>query len=89
MFRKLIKSIKKAVKLNHESVDSGNIECSSFTAGMVKGYADVLWSMGHHVWHDVQDNNGCKQITYLEIDSVVLVAKSKIDLDGFAKLQKE
>ncbi len=89
MFRKLIKDIKRAVKTNRRCVSSRSIRNASLTAGMAKGYIDVLRYMGHEAMLSLWDENSCEGIAYLKIDSVILVYGGEIDRDGYKKLLKK
>lgn len=60
-----------------------------YTAGMLQGYLDVIRSMGHDVESGSWDDNGCDRISYLEIDGVVLIKNSKLDIDGYVELLKK
>ncbi len=86
MFREIIKRIKKTMKINQKAVDGGNVKDSSFAAGMVRGYVDVLQSMGHEVIFSLWNDGGCDGISYMEIDGVILICGSKIDHDSYKKL---
>ncbi len=86
MFRKIIKRIKKTMKINQKAVDDKNIKDSSFTAGVARGYIDILRSMGHEVFFSLWNDGGCDGISYMEIDGVVLICGSEIDHDGYKKL---
>lgn len=59
------------------------MQCSSFTAGMVKGYTDVLRGMGHEVEIGSWDDSGCDRVGFIKVDGVFLVRNSKINFDSF------
>ncbi len=89
MFRKLIKSIKRTANFNRKSANNGNVQRSSYTAGMVYGYIDVLRSLGHEAYGIIRGSNDYDRISYLKIDGVVLVQNGKINRDGYAELMKK
>lgn len=89
MFNLLIRSIVKTASSNFENADKFDVQRSSFTAGMLQGYLDVIRSMGHDVESGSWDDNGCDRISYLEIDGVVLIKNSKLDIDGYVELLKK
>lgn len=86
MYKELIRSIQNAVVFNLDNADKADVQRSYFTAGMVRGYLDVLRSLGHNVEYGTWDDNGCDRIGYLKIDDVILVKNSKIDSDGYTEL---
>lgn len=49
MFKSLINRIEETVSLNFQNADQADVQRSSFTAGMVKAFTDVLRGMGHEV----------------------------------------
>ncbi len=73
MFRKLIEGIKKYAERNHTFANDGDGRCCAFTVGVVKGYTDVIQSMGHKVNRYTRNDNGSDRISDLKIDDVVLV----------------
>lgn len=89
MYKELIHSIQDAVFFNLENADEVDVQRSSFTAGMVKAFAEVLQSMGHKVDVGSWNDNGCNRIGFIEIDGVVLVKNSKINFDGYSELLKK
>lgn len=89
MYKELIRSIQGAVAFNLDNADKADVQRSSFTAGMVRGYLDVLRSLGHEVESGNWDDNGCDRVGYLKIDGVVLVKNSKIDFEGYTELLKK
>ncbi len=89
MFKDLIKRIKEIVEFNHKFADDGDVRGCAFTVGVVKGYTDVIQSMGHKVKRSAWDDNDCDQIKCIEIDGVALVKDSKIDYDGYNELMKK
>ncbi len=89
MFRKLIEGIKKNVEHNHNFANDGDVRGCAFTVGVVKGYTDVIHSMGHKVNRNTRNDNGSDRISDLKIDDVALVKDSKIDYDGYAELMKK
>ncbi len=89
MFRKLIEGIKENVERNHNFANDGDVRCYAFTAGTVKGYTDVIRSMGYKVKRSARNDNGCDRIKYIEIDGVALVRDSKIDYNGYNELLKK
>jgi hypothetical protein len=89
MFKSLIFRIEETVSLNFQNADKVDVQRSSFTAGMIRGYLDVLMSMGHNVQSGSWDDNGCDRIGYMEIDGLVLVKNSKLNMDVYAELLKK
>ena len=89
MFKSLIARIEETVDLNLKNADAADVQRSSFTAGMVRGYLDVLRSLGHDVESGNWDDNGCDRIGFIKIGGVVLVKNSKIDFDGYGELLKK
>lgn len=89
MYKNLIKRIEETVSLNLEHANKADVQRSSFTAGMVKAYTEILQGMGHNVGSGSWDDNGCDRIGYIKIDGVILVKNSKINLDGYAELLKK
>ena len=89
MFNLLIHRIEKAASLNFENADKFDVQRSSFTAGMLRGYLDVIMSMGHDVESGSWDDNGCDRIGYIKIDGVILFKNSKLDIDVYAELLKK
>ena len=89
MFKSLIFRIEETVSLNFQNADKVDVQRSSFTAGMIRGYLDVLMSMGHNVQSGSWDDNGCDCIGYMEIDGLVLVKNSKLNMDVYAELLKK
>ncbi len=89
MYKELIRSIQGAVAFNLDNADKADVQRSSFTAGMVKAFTEVLQSMGHDVETGTWDDNGCDRIGYIKIDGVVLVENSKINFDGYSELLKK
>lgn len=45
MYKELIRSIQNAVAFNLDNADKADVQRSSFAAGMVRGYLDVLRSL--------------------------------------------
>lgn len=88
MYNELIRNIQGAVAFNLENADKADVQRSSFTAGMVKAYADVLRSLGHTVETGSWDDNGCNRIGYVKINDMYLVRYSKINFDVYGKLLK-
>lgn len=86
MYKELIRSIENAVSLNLDNADKGDVQRSSFTAGMVKAYTDVLRGMGHEVETGSWDDSGCDRVGFIKVDGVFLVRNSKINFDNFAEL---
>ena len=86
MFKSLIYRIEETVSLNFQNADRADVQRSSFTAGMIRGYLDILMSMGHNVQSGSWNDNGCDRIGYMEIDGLVLVKNSKLNLDVYTKL---
>ncbi len=82
MYKELIRSIQSAVTLNLDNADNTDVQRSSFTAGMVSAFSEVLRGMSHEV------DNGC-EIGFIKIDGVVLVKNSKLDFDGYGELLKK
>lgn len=89
MYKELIRSIQGTVSFNLDNADKADVQRSSFTAGMVKAFTDVLRDLGHEVETGTWDDNGCDRIGYIKIDGVVLVKNSKIDFDGYGELLKK
>ena len=89
MYKKLIFRIEEIVRLNFENADKVDVQRSSFTAGMVRAFTEVLRGMGHEVQTGSWDDNGCDRIGFIEIDGVVLVKNSQIDINGYTELQKK
>ncbi len=89
MFRKLIEGIKKYVECNHTFANDGDARGCAFTVGVVKGYTDVIRSMGHKINRSTRNDNGSDRISDLKIDDVALVKDSKIDYDGYEELLKK
>ncbi len=82
--------IKEAVKLNLEHADRGDIQNSYYTSGKVKGYMDILKSMGHKIKAiPGSDENGCVRIRYMEIDGIVIVRENKLDINGYVELMEK
>ena len=46
MFKSLIYKIEETASLNNQNADKVDVQRSSFTAGMVRAYVDVIKSMG-------------------------------------------
>lgn len=86
MFKSLIFKIEETVSLNNQNADRLDVQRSSFTAGMIRAYLDVVRSMGHDVDSGSWDDNGCDRFSYLKIDGVVMVRNSKIDTKAYAEL---
>ena len=89
MYKSLINRIEETVSLNLQNADKTDVQRSSFTAGMVKAYTDVLRSMGHEVETGSWDDNGCDRIGFVKVDGVFLVRNSKINFDTYSKLLKK
>lgn len=89
MFNNLIKTIERTISFNLDRADAGDIECSNYTAGMLRAYLDVIMEFGHDVVSGTWDDKGCNRIGYVEIDGIVLVKKSRLDYKAYAKLMKE
>ena len=89
MYKKLIRSIQSAVAFNLDNADKVDVQRSSFTAGMVKAYTEVLREMGHEVETGSWDDNGCDRIGFIKIDGVALVENSKIDFDAYGELLRK
>ncbi len=73
MFKDLIERIKETVKLNSNAVEDGDIERSYYASGMVRGYANIIESMGHEVWLGTKSYWDCDQIWILRIDDTDIV----------------
>ncbi len=86
MFRKLIEGIKKYVEHNHNFANAGDVRGCAFAVGVVKGYTDVIRSMGHKVNRNTRNDNGSDRISDLKIDDVVLVQDGEISLEGYKEL---
>ncbi len=78
MFKDLIKRIKETVALNLTAVDDGYIKASYYTSGIVKGYANIIKSMGHEVWLGTKPFWDCDQIWTLKIDDTFIVADGEL-----------
>ena len=89
MYKDLINRIERAVSFNFEDANAADVQRSSFTAGMVKAYTDILRDLGHEVETGDWDDNGCDRVGYIKIDGVVLVKNSKINFDGYDELLKK
>ena len=89
MFKSLICKIEETVSLNNQNADKLDVQRSSFTAGMIRAYLDVVRSMGHDVDSGSWDDNGCDRFSYLKIDGVVMVRNSKIDFKAYSELLKK
>lgn len=89
MYKNLINRIEETVSLNLENADKADVQRSSFTAGMVRAFTEVLRGLGHEVETGTWDDNGYDRIGYIKIDGVVLVKNSKIDFDGYGELLKK
>ncbi len=89
MYKNLIFRIEQTVDLNFDNADKADVQRSSFTAGMVRAFAEVLRGMGHEVQTGSWDDNGCDRIGFIEIDGVVLVKNSQIDINGYTELLKK
>ncbi len=89
MYKELIRSIQGTVSFNLDNADKADVQRSSFTAGMVKAFTEVLRGMGHEVETGSWDDNGCKRIGFIKIDGVVLVKNSKLNFDGYDELLKK
>lgn len=89
MFKSLIYRIEETMSLNNQNADKLDVQRSSFTAGMIRAYLDVVRSMGHDVDSGSWDDNGCDRFSYLKIDGVVMVKNSKIDTKVYAELLKK
>lgn len=83
MYKELIRSIENAVAFNLDNADKADVQRSSFTAGMVKAYTDVLRDMGHKVETGNWEDNGCDRVGFIKINGVFLVMNSKINFDSF------
>lgn len=86
MFKKLIFRIEQTVSLNSQNADKADVQRSSFTAGMIRAFLEVVRSMGHDVDSGSWDDNGCDRFSYLKIDGVVMVKDGKLDIDGYTTL---
>ena len=86
MFKSLIFKIEETVSLNNQNADKLDVQRSSFTAGMIRAYLDVVRSMGHDVDSGSWDDKGCDRFSYLKIDGVVMVKISKIEIKGYTEL---
>ncbi len=86
MVRKLIEGIKKYVEHNHNFANDGDVRGCAFTVGVVKGYTDVIRSMGHKIKCSTRNDSDCDRIKCIEIDGVALVKDSKIDYDSYNEL---
>lgn len=89
MFKSLIYKIEETASLNNQNADKVDVQRSSFTAGMVRAYVDVIKSLGHDVESGSWIDNGCDRVSYLKIDGVVLMRNSKIDVNGYSELLKK
>lgn len=89
MFKSLIYKIEETASLNNQNADKLDVQRSSFTAGMVRAYVDVIKSLGHDVESGSWDDKGCDRISYLKIDGVILMRNSKIDINGYSELLKK
>lgn len=89
MFKSLINRIEETVSLNFQNADQADVQRSSFTAGMVKAFTDVLRGMGHEVETGSWDDNSCDRIGFVKIDGVCLARNSKINFDGYSELLKK
>lgn len=89
MYKNLIYRIEQTVSLNLENADKADVQRSSFTAGMLRAFTEVLRGMGHDVESGTWDDNGCDRIGFMKIDGVVLVKNSKLDIDGYTELLKK
>ncbi len=89
MYKNLIYRIEQTASLNLENADKADVQRSSFTAGMLRAFTEILRGMGHEVESGTWDDNGCDRIGFMEIDGVVLVKNSKINIDGYAELLKK
>lgn len=89
MYKNLIYRIEQTASLNLENANKADVQRSSFTAGMLRAYTEMLRSMGHEVESGTWDDNGCDRIGFMEIDGVVLVKNSEINIDGYAELLKK
>lgn len=89
MYKELIRSIQGAVAFNLENADKADVQRSSFTAGMVKAFTDVLRGLGHEVETGSWDDTGCDRIGFVKIDGVFLVRNSKINFDAYSELLKK
>ena len=89
MYKELIHSVQGAVAFNLDNADKADVQRSSFTAGMIRAYLDVVRSMGHDVESGSWDDNGCDRFSYLKIDGVVLVKNSKLDMKAYSELLKK
>ncbi len=67
LFRKLIKSIGKAVEFNHKSANYGKAECSSYAIGKLEGYIEVLRNVGHKIRKRYSFDGGCWRIWSIEV----------------------
>lgn len=86
MYNQLIRSIENAVAFNLDNADKADVQRSSFTAGQVKAFTDVLRSLGHEVETGSWEDNGCDRIGFVKINGVYLVRNSKINFDSFSEL---
>ncbi len=92
MFKDLIKEIDINVAFNITDADNGDIRESGFSAGVVCGFAEVIWGMDHKVVFELQDDDdcaedgGCIRIWRIEIDGIVLVRDGEINRDGYNEL---
>lgn len=90
MYKELIRSIQWAVIFNHDNADKADVQRSSYSAGMVNAYAEVLRGLGHDVrTGSYDDDKGCDRIAFVEIDGVDLVDNSKLNIDAYGKLLKK
>ncbi len=89
MYKNLINRIEEIVNLNLENANKADVQRSSFTAGVVWAFTEVLRGMGHEVETGSWDDNGCDRIGFMKIDGVVLVKNSRINFDGYSELLKK
>ncbi len=70
MYKNLIYRIEQTASLNLENADKADVQRSSFTAGMLRAFTEILRGMGHEVESGTWDDNGCDRIGFMEIDGV-------------------
>ncbi len=79
------------VGLDTMGIASSNVQDSIFKAGVVFGIGEVVQSMGHKVEFECRydDKSDRYQISYMEIDGIVIVRENKLDINGYVELMEK